>query len=87
MNCLIRKCRRKVSRWWKIESTGGPFLTASCRTCGPIVSTSVLDSPEVTAVREMKYGDFLAADVMESEPVLAGNIQVGTGRVVYEPRP
>ncbi len=87
MRCLIGKCRRRVSRWWSIDSRDGPLLTASCQVCGPLVSTSVLAGSGVTAVREIEYGDFLAAEVMESEPVLAGNIMVGNGRVLYGPLP
>jgi hypothetical protein len=87
VRCLIGKCRRRVSRWWSIDSGDGPFLTASCEVCGPIVRTSVLDSSGVTAVREIEYRDFLAAEVMESKPVLAGNILVGNGRVLYGPLP
>lgn len=70
-----------------MDSRDGPFLTASCKVCGVIVSTSVLDSSGVTAVREIKYGDFLAAEVMESEPVLAGLVTLANGRVIYGPVP
>jgi len=87
VRCLIGRCRRKVSRWWRIDSADGTFLTASCGVCGPIVSTSVLDSSGVTAVREIEYGDFLAAEVMEAEPVLVGSILVGNGRIMYGPQP
>ncbi len=86
MKCLILRCRRKATRWYRVDEPTGSYTTASCARCEVRTLQSVI-GPEGFLVKRIEHDEFVVAEVMESLEVLRASVDVGNGRFLYVPVP